>query len=560
MKKDANWFGRVLSNTGDFCREVLHFDYDEDEGGRHVNVGQGGIVNHGKHKEICELLDDRTTHYKLIKAPRESRKSSILQGFALRHILLNPNIRIAYIGRTDPIVASKSLAIRSRLEDREIVDLFGEQKGSKWEECEWTVSTRTDGSLQNATFTAFSMDSMPTGGRFNIVILDDFIDDTNVTNQDQNKKSKDKFAKLAPFVARGGIMVVVGTTWADDDLYSELEGNSMFAPPEGGQIICGAGVRIITDSQGRLDLEVVETGLTFPHLTLPYLRQKLHLMAMKGETDNFTRQYLNEATSRSSSMFRRAYFRHLEWDHDMEQVTGYLLTDTAVSMEDEGCYSVVAYVGLDASDNIYVLDVRVGHWEPSEFVNVFFDVLEMWQAKVNHAGECWEKISLTTAFMDAIQNDSRARKTRLRPIVMPRPPKSQKMGRILRLEPSMRSKHFFVVNTVPKTFDDLDGPKELWNPQGFYNARTKTYEPGGELVDEFLKATAKKDIPDALAMILEWEKTRGGHKRFCTYKPYKPRQRVTSLTEQRRDAYHQANYQSSASSDWWDKTLHEQGF
>lgn len=78
-------------------------------------------------------------------------------------------------------------------------------------------------------------------------------------------------------------------------------------------------------------------------------------------------------------------------------------------------------------------------------------------------------------------------------------------------------------------------------------------------MDEFLKGTAKKDIPDALAMILEYEPVRGGHKPYCDYKPWKPRAPRTSLTEQRKQRYHAEHYQQS-NTDWWDSTLHNHGF
>lgn len=551
---------KCLRDTGFFARTLLGYNYDEDgPGGARKNVGTGGIVDHGKTQEIITLLDDESIKFKLVKAPRESRKSTILQCFVLRNILLNPDVRIFYAGRTDQIVRDKALAIRNQLERDEIRQLFGEQRGDTWEETRFTVAGRKNQGLQNATFQAFSMDSLPVGGRADIVILDDFIDDTNVTNSEQNKKAKQKFAHIQPFIAKGGMLVVVGTTWADDDLYADCESMPLFAPPLGGQVICGAGVRVVTDTDGRLDLEVEPTGLTFPHLTREYLLQKLHGMAVKGQTDLFCRQYLNEATSRQSSMFNRKMFQPLAWADDMQQLTGFLVTDTATSKEDEGCYSVIGYVGLDAVDNIYLLDLRVGHWDPSQFVNVFFDVLETWQGRVNHAGECWEKISMTTWAMDLVEKDSRARKTRLRSLLFQRYAKNRKAERILRLHGPMLHRHFFVCDTVPKTFEDLDGTRELWNPEGFWDARTKTKQASGELVDEFLKATSKKDIPDALAMVLEYESAGGSkQRRICSYKPWRPKAAPTSLTDQRKNAYHQAEYRQSES-DWWERTLNDHG-
>lgn len=551
---------RCLSDTGYLCRELLGYNYDEDAGGQKVNVGKGGIVDYGKHQEAIELLDDPEISHKLIIMPRESRKSTILQGFCIRHVLLNPDIRIAYVARTDDMMAQKVLAIRNQLEREEITALFGPQRGDKWEESVFTVKGRKDVGLQNATVTGFSMDSMPHGGRFNIILLDDFIDETNVTTPEQNKKSKDKWMNLQPLLARGGILVYVGTTWADDDLGNDLQASPLFAPPKGGQIVCGAGVRVIHDSNGKLDLEVVETGLNFQHLTIEYLRQKLHGMSLRGQYDIFVRQYLNEATSRSSSMFQRRYFKSVQWGEDMRELSGYLLTDTAISDKEESCYSVVAYVGIDAGDNLYLLDLRIGHWDPTEFVNNFFACLEEWQQRTNHCGECWEDVALASAYRDSIENDARARRTRLRTIEQRRPPSSQKRGRIMRLQPVMANGRFWVVDTVPRTFVDVDGEKELWNPKGFFNARVKAYEPSGELIDEFLRPTAKKDIPDTLAMVLEHEKTKTGHhKRMCFYKPWRPKDGARSLTQRRQDAYHRAEYQQEPRGDWWEDTLNRHG-
>ena len=552
---------RIANDTGALARELLGYNYDE-VGGQKTNVGKGGIVPHGKTQECITLLDDESLHFKLIKMPREARKSTIAQAFCIRQILKNPNVRIGYVGRTDPIVRGKALAIRNQLERQEIRELFGELRGDKWEETEFTVSTRTNVGLQNATLTAFSQDSLPTGGRFDIIILDDFIDKTNVTTPEQNKKSKDKFGEIQPFIANGGYLIVIGTTWADDDLYSDCEASPLFAPPLGGQLICGAGVVVTFTPEGQIDLVPAEGGLTFPHLSLPYLKQKLLGMAQKGEYGDFVRQYLNEASSRSSSWFAREQFRSLAWGSDMDGLTGYLLTDTAISKKDEACFSVVAYVGLDAHDNYYLLDLRIGRWSGSDFMDHFFALMEKWQYKVNHAGECWEEAQLAMAYQENVDTEARRRRVKLNPILFPRNAGTRKTNRIMRLQPVLNGKRFFVVDTVPRSYTDSDGERELWNPTGFYDARTKKFLPSGEMIEQFLKATAKKDIPDTLAMAMEYKKTKYGMKRFCPYKPYKPRPRPGEgppLTEQRRITYHRAEYQSQ-SGDWWDKTLHDHGF
>lgn len=552
---------RCLADTGFLARNLLGFNYDEAEGGRKTNIGTGGIVNYGKHLEICELLDDRDIKCKLVIAPRESRKSTLLQAFIVRQILLNPDIRVFYVARTDAMARDKALAIRRQLENPNLVRLFGEQAGKPWEETRFTIRGRRNTALMNATVQGFSMDSLPVGGRCNLLAVDDFIDDTNVTNATQNKKSKAKYAHLQPFVAKGGILVVVGTIWDDDDLYADLQASSVFAPPSGGQVVCGVGVDVFYGKNGKMDLMEDETGITFPHLTVDYLRGKLQGMLLEGKSDLFVKQYLNIASTEGGNHFERRFFQPVKWGDDMRQLSGFIVTDTAISQEDSGCYSVVAYVALDASDNIYLLDLRLGHWTMTEFVDEFFTMLEHWQAMVNHIGECWEEAHLSTAFREAIEYDKRARKVRLRTIEMPRTSKNKKTARINRLQHPMANRRFWVCNTVPATFMDVDGEKELWNPTGHYDARTKALSPSGELVDEFVRSSSKKDIPDALAMILEYEKTRRGVRRKCTFKPWTPPPLRRSLTAERNEAYHVAQYSPNVTSgDWWDNLLHDPRF
>ena len=413
---DKEHIARALGDTGVFARDLLGYNYDEVAGGQRINVGTGGIRDSGKTREIIQLLDDAGIRYKLVMVPRDCRKSTMAQALCLRRISENPNIRIFYVGRTDDIVRGKSLAIRAQLLRPEIETLFGPQQGDKWEEMEWTVAGRNMPGLMNATFTAFSQDSLPTGGRCDLLILDDFIDHTNVATPEQNKKSKERWKLLVPFISSGSEVIIFCTLWADDDLNSELRANRLFQPPTGGQVVCGAGVRVVHDGLGGLDLEITEGGLTFPHLTLEYLREKLHLMALAGDYRQFVRQYLNETASLGGTGFYRQDFQPLKWENDMESLSGYLLTDTAIGKSDDSCFSVLAYVGLDQADHIYLLDLEIGHWDPTMFRNKFFDMLEAWKGKVNHCGECWEKVQLATAYRDAIEQDSRARKLKLHTI------------------------------------------------------------------------------------------------------------------------------------------------
>ena len=551
---------RCLSDTGFLARNLLGWDYDEGPDHQKLNPGEGGIRAEGSHQQIVEILDDRATRYKFIQAPRGSYKSTILQAFIIRQILLNPDVRVMYASATNALVEDKSDAIRKSLESENVARWFGQQKGAPWESTRFTVAGRQQATLQNPTFSGFSMESMPAGGRANIVICDDLINQEWCASPKMVEKSKRQWAMIQPFVAKGGILIVVGTRYGADDLYNDLELSPMFQEPMGRTIILGAGVTISKNEKtGTLKLEEADGGLTFPHMSMDFLNEKFAGMVMAGKYYEFSCQYLNIVPSNTGSMFHRWMFQPIPWRQDMSGLSGYLLTDTAVSKRDEGCYSVLAYVALDALDNIYVMDVRMGHWDQKTFCDQFFDLLEEWMPKLNHCGEGWEDIALATSFEFSVREYARQRRIRLNPIRTKRLAADSKPMRIQRLHAPMHDRKFFVVNTVPKTFDDLEGKRVLWDPEGFLDARTRIRQPDGELVQEFVRFRAsgvKNDLADTIAMILEYEKVHGKLKRYFSFKPSR-KPAPTSLTDARRREYHAANYAPQAEPDWWSKTMRD---
>ena len=554
---------RILTDTGYCCRNLLGWNYDE-YGGARKNVGTGGVRNSGSHQRIVDMVDRQTTRFKLLEAPRASYKSTIAQGRVIRHILSDPNCRIYYVSKTDKIALEKATAIRRALESEAVTELFGPQRGEPWETTRFTVRGRTNVALQTPTFSTFSFETMPTGGRADLIIVDDPIDQESCTTPEMVEKSKDQFGMLQPFIADGGTLIVIGTRYSADDLFNDLEQMPLFAEPLGESIVLGAGVHVVKDEKtGTLTIEEDETGLTFPHMTLDFLKEKFAGMVRGGKYVQFSCQYLNVVPSASGSTFHRWMFQPIAWGRDMAQLSGYVLTDTAVSMLDSGCYSVIAYLGMDAVDNLYLLDLRVGHWDPRTFVETFFEVLETWQPKVNHIGEVWEDIALATSFEFAIQDKSKNKKLRLNPIRIKRANADRKSMRILRMHAPMYDRKFHVVNTVPRVFDDLDGKRMLWDPDGFVDARQQgVKQPGGELVDEFVRFQAsgvKNDIADALAMALEFEKDGSRMRRYCQYRPRRTPP-PESLTQQRVDAYRAVHYPQSQGQgqSWWENTIREQ--
>ena len=546
---------RALSDTGYLARTLLGYNYDM-KGDRPINVGDGGVRPYGPHQSMVDFIDDEGTQFKLLMAPRKSLKSTIMQAYCVRRILLNPNIRILYGTFNDKKAEEFVQAIRNALERPEIVALFGDQRGNfqqegrSWESGRFTVAGRTNTTLTSPTIRTFSLKTRPTGGRAEIIVSDDLIYEETVKSPEGIENSKNVFSMLFPLLEDGGTLVAVGTKYEDMDLYYELENNTLFK-----KLVLDAGVRVIQKKDGKLDLELVP-GLKeprFPNLTMDYLKKALQVMSRQGNWRLFSCQYLNVVPSGVGSTFKRSQFQPRKWRRDMMAMSGYLVTDTATSLQDEGCYSVLGYLLLDSVGNYYIADLRVGHFRPSEFLDHFFAMLQHWMKLCNHCGEVWERISMVTWAQSMIQLDPRSKQIRTRPIMTARSGAEQKYIRIDRLEPILRENRLFVLDTVPKKFVDLDGEKVLYDPDGFRDPRTFVKLPAGELVDEFirLRAHPKRDIADALAMVCECNLDTG--RPFCVFRQPSMQQRqqagLTSPSEDRQNA--RVNPMQT-SADWWD--------
>jgi len=487
---------RALRDTGYLAREFLGFNYD-----KHWKTGErspGGLREDGPHKLMIDVLDAPTQN-KLIMGPRGCLKTTALQAFCVRKIVENPNIRIHYVMATYDEAKKTVEAVKEHFETNEkIRDMFGSFKGvgtekRKWADNGFTVSKRTATGLREPTMWAGGTDKNSTGGHCDILILDDLVNWQNVRTSEGIQKSIDCFRANQPLLDPGGILIVTCTLYDDADLSSLIrnELRDMF-----DILVLDSGVDIVRSNDGKLEL-IGEP--VFKHQPMEFLRQKFATMSPA----DFSRQYLNKSLASGMALFRRTHFHPARWERWMESLSLYIVTDTATGASDESCYSVIGVIGLDVENRSYLCDLRVGNHTPAEFVTTFVDVVAKWQQKANLRGALLERIGLNMVFRPQIMDALRVRDLRVHIIDVARggggPSKEQ---RIKRLHRRFEDGNFFVLDTVPRTYNDLGDVKSLWDPSGFVDPDGIAM-PDGELVREFIRFPVypKNDIADAIADI-----------------------------------------------------------
>jgi predicted phage terminase large subunit-like protein len=94
----------------------------------------------------------------------------------------------------------------------------------------------------------------------------------------------------------------------------------------------------------------------------------------QGLPDVYSQEYLNYPIDESSAYFKRDDFFPMEGEHYQQKFTYYTAVDFAVSTNERADYTVIATVGINSEDKLFVVDIRRGRWDSSDIVKEMFQV------------------------------------------------------------------------------------------------------------------------------------------------------------------------------------------
>jgi predicted phage terminase large subunit-like protein len=171
-------------------------------------------VRHSKTLQLCFRGSGKTTSVNVV--------------LCIGLILQNPNIRILIASRTLGLARDILKEIKHHLEYNPIIrELFGEQKGDKWDSQEIIVKGRTI-AAKEGTLSTIGTEGQVVGRHFDAIFADDIVDDSNARTPGERAKVKTFFYKtLLPTLEPHGQLHVIGTRYHFDDIYGHLEANDM---------------------------------------------------------------------------------------------------------------------------------------------------------------------------------------------------------------------------------------------------------------------------------------------------------------------------------------------
>jgi len=137
-----------------------------------------------------------------------------------------PDLRVGLVSNTDMQGKDFSRAIKYTYEANAAhKDTFPDcgPSSSKWTDKEWLRSgSRWHGSKDVSCF-AVGVGGAIISKRFDIILMDDILDEENTQTVDQREAVEVWFKKtLKPCLAPDGVVIVIGTRWGEADLYEQF--------------------------------------------------------------------------------------------------------------------------------------------------------------------------------------------------------------------------------------------------------------------------------------------------------------------------------------------------
>lgn len=264
-------------------------------------------------------------------------------------IARNPHLRVGMISNTFKQAADFSRAIRWTMEASErFRDVWGDlTSGSpKMTDAAWLLPASKMAGTNNTTMYAQGAGGAIISKRFDLILCDDILDEENTINIEQQEKIENWFWKtLRPCLVPGGVMLVIGTRWAESDLYEKL-----LLPPEKegrgwSHLIRGAL------SEG----EDGEFNALWPEVwPVPKLLEERANMG----SDLFACSYLNDISGlMRGNVFQREYFQYFDGLDPNKRYTIRMGVDLASSEKERADYTARVTAAEDEEGNFYVLSV-----------------------------------------------------------------------------------------------------------------------------------------------------------------------------------------------------------
>lgn len=347
----------LTKNLFEFNKQVLQ-----------VEMGTGSKPLNRFHQELCDFIMKEEPKKKLVLIPRGHLKSTVVTvGYSLMRIAKDPSVRILIANATYDMATSFLNQIKKHLKDNEIFrDYYGDfsRNPDKWSENMISIGKKKSFGRKEATITTYGIGGNLVSQHYDVIIMDDVVNRDFINTREQIEKTilfyKDSLDLLEP----GGVLIVIGTRWADNDLYGWIMDKSS---PE--RVWEGFDVMVKKAYSGNLETGD-ELELLYPE---KFSREILQVLKREKGIYEFASQYLNDPVPQEDAKFKLAWIKTvLEDELRVREISYFTMVDPAIGQKKDSDNTAIVTIGVDQWNNWFVVNIIWGRFLPNEIINYIF--------------------------------------------------------------------------------------------------------------------------------------------------------------------------------------------
>lgn len=329
------------------------------------------------HEKVFKWLQNAECPNQLLLLPRAHMKSHCIEVWVCWWITKHPDTSILYVSATTTLAEAQLYAIKNTLTSpvyrRYWPEMVHEEEGKreKWSTGAISVDhpKRKEEGVRDFTIVAAGLSTNTTGLHAEVVVADDVVVPDNAYTEEGRRKCSAAMSQMASILNTGGIVKACGTRYHPADQYSLWKEQTVPMYNEDGNRIGEEPIWDILE-------EVVEIDGKFlwPRTAradgkmFGFNRQELaRISAMYSDRTQFYAQYYNDPNDPESNRLDYSRFQYYDrkylsckhgvWYFKDRKLNLFAAIDFAFSLNMKADYSAIVVIGVDADNNIYVLDI-----------------------------------------------------------------------------------------------------------------------------------------------------------------------------------------------------------
>ncbi len=350
------------------------------------------------HKEVFRWLMKKNTPNQLLLLPRGHLKSHCLAVWVAWHLINHPESTVLYLSATSKLAEAQLSVIKNILGGkvcrRYWPDLVNPEEGRrrKWTntEIELDHPKRLEEGVRDPSVIIAGLTTVTTGWHADVIVPDDIVVPDNAYTEDGRDKVAAAMSQMASILNTGGIIKACGTRYHPRDQYETWLKQTTPVFDENDEVVGEEHIWSIFE-------RVVEVEGTFlwPRASrgdgkmFGFDRKELaRISAMYSDRTQFYAQYYQDPndpdsqrlTSSKFQYYDRRFLKRIDgrWYFKDTPLNIGASIDFAFSLGQRSDYTAIVVAGIDANDNIYLLDIDRFR---TDKINVYFAHLMALHAK-----------------------------------------------------------------------------------------------------------------------------------------------------------------------------------